>query len=209
MTRRVTRIAANDSGVATKASPPAHGDEQACDAAETAMDLRLPVAVPLMLQPVQDAGPASGRRVRRVFDAGNRELLPGKLVLEERRPDLTSDVHALEAFRACGATYDFLAKAFLRNSIDNRGMAIESSVHFGKRYANACWNGRQMIFGDGDGRLFGRFTGAIDVVAHELMHGVVQHSARLAYAGQSGAVSEHLGRRIALTRPRRNPCRIT
>jgi Zn-dependent metalloprotease len=130
--------------------------------------------------------------MRRVFDAGERELLPGKLVLEERRPDLTTDIHAVEAFHACGATYDFLARVFLRNSIDNRGMAIESTVHFGRRYANACWNGRQMIFGDGDGRLFGRFTGAVDVVAHELMHGVVQHSARLPYHGQSGAVSEHL-----------------
>ena len=156
-------------------------------------EVRMPVAKPMSLLPVEEAGPLSTHRVRLVFDAGNRELLPGTLLLDERRPALTTeDVHAQEAFNACGAMYDFLARVFLRNSIDNRGMPIESSVHFGRGYANACWNGRQMIFGDGDGRLFGRFTGAVEVVAHELMHGVVQHSARLPYLGQSGAISEHL-----------------
>jgi len=171
-----------------------HGDRQERRNATMAMhqDLRLPVAARLTIRPAEEPSLVATRRMRRVFDAEGRELLPGKLVLEERRSDLTTDVHAVEAFHACGATYDFLARVFLRNSIDNRGMAIESTVHFGQRYANACWNGRQMIFGDGDGRLFGRFTGAVDVVAHELMHGVVQHSARLPYFGQSGAVSEHL-----------------
>ncbi len=51
------------------------------------------------------------------------ELLPGRLLLDEQRPALTTeDVHAREALNACGATYDFLAKIFLRNSIDNRGV---------------------------------------------------------------------------------------
>jgi len=146
----------------------------------------------MALLPAERAGASSTSRVRRVFDAGGRELLPGALVLDESHPGLISyDMHALEAYEACGATHDFLARVFLRNSIDNRGMAIESTVHFGHRYANACWNGRQMIFGDGDGRLFGRFTPAVDV-AHELMHGVVQYSARLPYAGQPGAIAEHL-----------------
>lgn len=159
----------------------------------TECELRLPVARTMALRSAEVTGPGSTSRVRRVFDAGGRELLPGTLVLDESHPGLISyDMHALEAYEACGATYDFLARVFLRNSIDNRGMPIESTVHFGHRYANACWNGRQMIFGEGDGRLFGRFTAAVDVVAHELMHGVVQHSARLPYAGQSGAIAEHL-----------------
>jgi Zn-dependent metalloprotease len=162
-------------------------------AAATECELRLPVARTMAFRPAGQAGPGFTSRVRRVFDARGGELLPGTLVLDESHPGLISyDMHALEAYDACGATYDFLARVFLRNSIDNRGMPIESTVHFGHRYANACWNGRQMIFGEGDGRLFGRFTGAVDVVAHELMHGVVQYSARLPYAGQSGAIAEHL-----------------
>jgi Zn-dependent metalloprotease len=147
----------------------------------------------MLLRPVDDPGPVSPARVGRVFDAGQNELLPGKLLLDDERPGLTTeDVHAREAFHACGATYDFLARVFLRNSIDNRGMAIDASVHYGRDYPNACWNGRQVVFGDGDGRLFNRFTACLDVVAHELMHGVVQHSARLPYMGQGGALSEHL-----------------
>ena len=159
----------------------------------TECELRLPVVRTMALLPAEAAGIGSTSRVRRVFDAGGRELLPGTLVLDESHPGLISyDMHALEAYDACGATYDFLARVFLRNSIDNRGMPIESTVHFGHRYANACWNGRQMIFGDGDGRLLGRLTRSVDAVAHELMHGVVQYSARLPYAGQSGAIAEHL-----------------
>jgi Zn-dependent metalloprotease len=172
-----------------------HGDPPARGAgvAARAHELRLPVARPMSLRPVHDTGPVSPSRVRRVFDAGHDELLPGKLLLDDERPGLvTEDVDAREAFHASGATYDFLAKVFLRHSIDNRGMVIDSSVHYGRDYPNACWNGRQVIFGDGDGRLFNRFTACLDVVAHELMHGVVQHSGRLAYTGQSGALSEHL-----------------
>ena len=70
-------------------------------------------------------------------------------------------------------------------------MTLVSSVHFGRQVANAFWNGRQMLYGDGDGRLFDRFTKAIDVVAHELTHGVVQFTARLEYQDESGALNEH------------------
>jgi Zn-dependent metalloprotease len=47
-----------------------------------------------------------------------------------------------------------------------------------------------MVFGDGDGVLFGDFTGCMDVIGHELTHGVVQYSADLVYQGQSGALNE-------------------
>ncbi len=172
-----------------------HDDEVARDtgAITAGHELRLPVARAMSLHPVEDPGPRFTNRMRKVYDARGDEFLPGKLILDDERPGLTTDdVHAREAFYACGATYDFLAKVFLRNSIDNRGMPIVSSVHYGRSYANACWNGRQMVFGDGEGQVFRRFTAAVDVVAHELMHGVVQYSARLPYTGQSGALSEHL-----------------
>jgi Zn-dependent metalloprotease len=71
-------------------------------------------------------------------------------------------------------------------------MRLDSTVHYGTGYANAMWNGRQMIYGDGDGRLFRRFTASLDVIAHELMHGVTQHVVGLDYAGEPGALNEHL-----------------
>jgi Zn-dependent metalloprotease len=153
---------------------------------------RFPVAAALSLRPMEDLVPSSTDRMRRVFDAGGDELLPGDLVLDEERPGLTADVDAQQVFGGCGVMYDFLSKVYLRHSIDNRGMSIDASVHYGRRFPNAFWNGRQLIFGDGDGRIFGPLTRSVDVVGHELMHGVVQHSARLPYTGQAGAISEHL-----------------
>ncbi|HEY0160397.1 MAG TPA: M4 family metallopeptidase [Thermoanaerobaculia bacterium] len=150
----------------------------------------LPVARELLL-PAQ-VGPVMTGRTRRIFDARGAEVLPGTLILDEDCRTTTTDVQALQAFRACGVFYNFLAIAFLHNSIDNHGMAIDATVHYGHEYPNAFWNGRQVVFGDGDGRLVGRLTNNIEVVAHELMHGVVQYCARLPYTGQGGALCESL-----------------
>jgi Zn-dependent metalloprotease len=67
---------------------------------------------------------------------------------------------------------------------------MQSVAHYGKNYNNAFWNGEQMVYGDGDGRLFLAFTGPIDVTAHELTHGVTQYTAGLEYFNQSGALNE-------------------
>ena len=69
-------------------------------------------------------------------------------------------------------------------------MRLDSTVHYGIDYDNAFWNGQQMVFGDGDGRIFRRFTRALDVIAHELSHGVIQHEAGLEYRNQAGALNE-------------------
>jgi Zn-dependent metalloprotease len=65
-------------------------------------------------------------------------------------------------------------------------------VHFDQNYDNAFWNGQQMIYGDGDGQYFQRFTVCLDVVGHELTHGVTQNEAQLVYSGQSGALNESI-----------------
>ena len=178
----------------------AHDDAPARErgAAALSHERRFPVAAALSLRPMEDLVPSSTDRMRRVFDAGGGELLPGNLVLDEEHPGLTADVHAQEAFSACGAFYDFLTEVFLRNSLDNRGMCIDATVHYGRYFANAFWNGRQLILGDGDGRIFGRFTRPVEVVGHELTHAVVQHSARLPYTGQAGAICEHLADAVGL-----------
>jgi Zn-dependent metalloprotease len=134
--------------------------------------------------------PPGGKR-RAVYDARNRQALPGKLAMSEhrRRP---ADVQVNEAYDGSGNTYDFYANVFSRNSIDDRGARLLSTVHYGNGFDNAFWNGRQMIYGDGDGQLFTRFTIALDVIGHELTHGVTQFTAGLSYQGENGALNEHV-----------------
>ena len=170
-----------------------HGDPQQREDAGLALGRnRVPVGAPSLLIRRDEAGSRALRKVRHVFDAGGEELLPGRLVLAEQSFQGEADLHAREVFHACGTTFDLLATAFRRNSLDNRGMTIDATVHYGHRYANAFWNGRQVIFGDGDGKLFTRFTRDIEVVGHELGHAVIQDCARLPYRGESGALNEHL-----------------
>lgn len=63
-------------------------------------------------------------------------------------------------------------------------------MHYDRDYNNAFWNGEQMVFGDGDGEIFLDFTIPIDVIGHELVHGVTQYTANLTYFGQPGALNE-------------------
>jgi Zn-dependent metalloprotease len=132
------------------------------------------------------------KKQRIIYDAqkNNISSLPGKLVRQEG--DAThKDAAVNEAYDHSGTTYDFYLKRFTRNSLDGKGMAIVSSVHVGKQLNNAFWNGRQMAYGDGDGIIFTRFTQSLDVVGHELTHGVVAHECNLEYRGESGALNEH------------------
>jgi Zn-dependent metalloprotease len=134
---------------------------------------------------------------RLVYDAEQGSVLPGILVRGEGDPS-SSDAAINEAYDGAGATYDLFKEIYGRNSIDNRGMTIESSIHYRVGYDNAFWDGQQMVYGDGDEnlpedeRLFNRFTIAMDVIAHELTHGITQFEAGLLYRGQSGALNESI-----------------
>ena len=133
---------------------------------------------------------ATGTKRRTVYDAQSQAALPGKLVRSEGDPK-HKDVAVNEAFDGAGKTYDFFSKVYGRNSIDDKGMRLDSSVHYRKRYNNAVWNGQQMAYGDGDGQIFNRFTKSLDVIGHELTHGVTQYEANLVYEFQPGALNEH------------------
>lgn len=128
---------------------------------------------------------------RNVYDAQHHTSLPGKRVRSESDPR-SSDVEVNEAFDGSGVTHDFYKNILGRESIDGQGIPINSSVHYGKNFDNAMWNGSQMVYGDGDGKLFNRFTSAVDVIGHELTHGVTQFTAMLEYSGQTGALNEHI-----------------
>lgn len=132
---------------------------------------------------------ASARPERRVHDAGNDTVLPGRLVRAEGQPP-RADAAVDEAYDHLGAVHRYFRDVHARDSIDGRGLPLVGTVHYGEDYDNAFWNGAQMVFGDGDGQVFNRFTIALDVVAHELSHGVIDHSGGLVYQGQSGALNE-------------------
>jgi Zn-dependent metalloprotease len=115
----------------------------------------------------------------------------GKVVRHEgQRP--TGDVAVTEAYDGLGETYDYYWKTFARDSIDGQGRALHGCVHFGTDYPNAFWDGHAMFFGDGDGQFLTRTTAGIDVIGHELTHGVTQYEANLVYSGQSGALNESI-----------------
>jgi len=132
---------------------------------------------------------ARPRPKRSIYSAGNEEDLPGELIRAEGQR-ASGDLAVDEAYDGLGATFDFYYKVLQRNSIDNRGMPLLATVHYGQDFDNAYWDGEQMVFGDGDGQVFNRFTIALDVIGHELTHGVTDVEASLQYINQSGALNE-------------------
>ncbi|MGQ1785506.1 MULTISPECIES: M4 family metallopeptidase [unclassified Saccharicrinis] len=136
-----------------------------------------------------------GDKNRLVYDAQNLNTLPGVLARSEGDA-ATGDAQVDEAYDGAGATYDLYDQVFGRNSIDNNGMDLISTVRYISGYDNAFWNGTQMVYGEGDedlpeeDRIFNRFTIAIDIIGHELTHGVTQYEANLVYQGQAGALNE-------------------
>ncbi|MDI6804576.1 MAG: M4 family metallopeptidase [Bacteroidota bacterium] len=86
--------------------------------------------------------------------------------------------------------YQFFKTRYNRNSYNNTGGSLRNVVHYLVNLNNAFWNGVSMSYGDGDGVTFSNLAGALDVIAHELTHGVTQYSANLVYELQPGALNE-------------------
>lgn len=154
-------------------------------------------------------GKPKKKPTRTVYDVAGKTSLPGDLVRSEgERP--TDDTAVNEAYDNAGLVLRFYREVFGRNSIDGRGGEVQSAVHFGRGFGNAMWSGTQMVYGDGNNDVAG-FTGALDIIAHELTHGVVQHivpgglgvvrvpvkerefkDQKYALKGQAGALNESL-----------------
>lgn len=149
---------------------------------------------PARFAPQRQAVPApfvTLQKQRTIYTAHNTQNLPGTVLRTEgQRP--TGDTAADEAYDGLGATFDFFAEIFDRNSVDDAGMGLTATVHFGQEYNNAFWNSVQMVFGDGDGQIFNRFTIAVDIIGHELSHGVTEDESQLQYFNQSGALNESM-----------------
>jgi hypothetical protein len=140
--------------------------------------------------PAQAAAAAKVLR-RTIHDAHHGSTLPGVEVRAEGDP-ASADEAVNQAYDGLGETWRLYDEVFGRNSIDDHGLPLVASVHYERNYDNAFWNGSQMVFGDGDGTIFVGFTSSLDVIGHELTHGVTESTAGLTYQGQSGALNESI-----------------
>jgi hypothetical protein len=120
-------------------------------------------------------------RNRLTYNANNGTSLPGTLARSEGQgPVGDADIDAAHDF--AGETYDYYFNTHGRDSYDNAGATLVSTANYGSNYANAFWNGVQMVYGDG--------FAVEDVVGHELTHAVTERTANLEYRWQSGALNE-------------------
>jgi Zn-dependent metalloprotease len=141
------------------------------------------------------AGYQQKRRI--VYDAKHNDYvfsLPGEPKRYEEDTQDTGDRDVDSCFHNTGLVYDFYKEVFMRNSIDDNGMPMHSSVHFGVDFDNAIWTGIQMVYGDGSDLFLkkGSVASNLTVTAHELTHGVTDNEANLVYRGQPGALNEHM-----------------
>lgn len=136
------------------------------------------------------AAPGAGRRT--VLDCRGSNRLPSAVVVRTEDGPAARDASANRAFDGLGATRQFYGDVLGRKSIDDRGMRLDAYIHRGQKFNNAFWDGREMVFGDGDGVAFTDFTASLDVIAHELTHGVTEHTAGLEYHLESGALNESI-----------------
>jgi Zn-dependent metalloprotease len=160
-----------------------------------AIRLASPVAATAGVNAAVSAGTAAaGQKQRTIFNSHNTENLSGARVTVARNEGEkdTDDPAVDEAYAGLGATYDFYQEMLQRNSIDDNGMALNAYVHFGSRYPNAFWDGQEMVFGDGDGIRTNRFTISVDIMGHELTHGVTEKAADIIYRSQPGALNESI-----------------
>jgi len=129
-------------------------------------------------------------KYRAIYDNQNNASygLPGNGPVREEGDPATVTADVNNAYDYSGFTYDFYSSRHGRDSIDGVGMRLVNTVRYCDPsqpcpYANAFWNGTQMVYGAG-------YASADDVVAHELTHGVTEHESGLLYYMQSGAINE-------------------
>jgi len=127
---------------------------------------------------------------RKVYSANNGTSLPGTLKRSEGQA-ATSDVDVNAAYDNTGDTYEAYNVFWGRDSYNNAGATLTSSVHYSNNYCNAFWNSSQMVYGDGNtSQGCYPLARAVDVTAHELTHAVTENESNLNYSGEPGGLNE-------------------
>ena len=124
-----------------------------------------------------------------VYETSKEKNLPGKLVKSDKIQ--SNSIFVNEAFYGAKNTLLFWTEIFKRNSYDDKGADLISSVGTKDNYDNAYWNGKQMFYGKGDVNVFTRFTIDQDIITHEMTHAMTDMINDLVYEGESGAINEH------------------
>jgi len=147
--------------------------------------------------PAADAKAAAATKARELaFDCERRNSLPGK---PADKAAVAKDPAIQSVIEITARLATFYQQVLGRNSVDNAGSDLVSSVHYLVGFNNAFWNGHQMVYGDGDGQVFDDFYRAPDVIGHELTHGLTQHESGLHYEGEAGALNESFSDVIGAT----------
>ncbi|MFL5357457.1 M4 family metallopeptidase [Archangium sp.] len=128
---------------------------------------------------------------RKVYSANNTSTTPGTLKRSEGGA-ATGDNHVDTNYAKLGETYNCYQTLFGRDSLDNAGATLISTVHYSTNYVNAYWDGTQMVYGDGDGVDSIELGLDSDVTTHELTHAVTEHESNLTYSGESGGLNESM-----------------
>ena len=142
-----------------------------------------------------DAGgsdlPQEGKGVIYLLDAQNGEGDQLFFATAGSPTGWAGQENAVSASAYASIVYDYFRSVHNRLSIDDAGMNMNLVVNFGSNFGNAFWNGQFMVFGNGDGSNFSDLAGSLDVTAHEMSHGVIEHTANLVYEFEPGALNEH------------------
>jgi hypothetical protein len=126
-----------------------------------------------------------------IYDGQGQAALPG-VKARQVGDDPTGDDAVDEAAQGVAASLALFSEVFGRSSYDGKNAPVAATVHHRRDYVNAFWDGEQLVFGDGDGQIFTRFTKPIDVVGHEFAHAVTEYTAGLVYRDQPGALNESI-----------------
>lgn len=138
--------------------------------------------------------PPKTKLYREVYDAHESPMQIGELIWKEGQKKLPASADGKRVIEGAGNVWNFYKKLFNRNSIDNKGMAILQNIRYRenkfKPFFNAFWDGEQMFYGTGSPKYINSFTTDLDIIGHELTHGVIDFEAALNYENQSGALNE-------------------
>lgn len=134
-------------------------------------------------------GARPGKSDRNIYDDKNTYDFDVELVRGESDPAVEAQ-NVNQAYDNAGATRDYYREVHDRDSLDNLASTIVVNVNYGVDFLNAFYDGTRLVLGNGDGEIFVDFAASPDVMGHEFSHGVVDHTAKLEYDGQSGALNE-------------------
>lgn len=127
-----------------------------------------------------------------IYDAGNGKKIPGTFRADEESFIPTNDIQIDVLYHWLRKIHQFFHKVFNYKLFDGKGNPIQVSIHYGEKCMNAYWKNGTIVIGDGDAHGLYDFWKSDDIIAHEITHGIIEHTSGLKNSGETGALNEHL-----------------